>query len=184
MNGTTPETRAGNGQPRLEVQFLDPVTIRFERMAYGGLRVILPDGEMHEHVRIYRVYPLSMPDEYIAVRIGDSELEQREIGMVRRLKDLRPEDRRLIAEELEKRYFIHTVERIVSIREDMGYFYWEIETDKGRQEFPVPISPRYIPNVGARGRLVIDIDGNRYDIPDLEALDASSQAIFHRHIYW
>ena len=171
-------------EPQLEVNFLDPSELRFERMAYGGLQLETADGVVHDHLRVYRAFPLSKPDEYVALRVGDSELEQREIGMIRRLADLRPEYLRLIEEDLRKRYFVHTVERIVSIREDMGYFYWVVETNKGTQEFPVPIRPRYITHVGPRGRLIMDIDGNRYDIPDLEGLDLHSQAIFHRYIYW
>lgn len=179
------EPDVDSAAPQLEVNFLDPAAVRFERMEYGGLRMTTgEDGEGFDHIVVYRAYPLSKPGEYIAIRIGHSELEQREIGMIRRLSELDPEGQELIEEALEKRYFVHTVEEIVSIREDMGYFYWVVETDKGTQEFPVPISPRHIAHVGAGGRLVIDIDGNRYGIPDLEALDVRSQALFHRHIYW
>ncbi len=170
--------------PKVEIEFLDPAEIRFERMAYGGLRMRGPGEDVYDHVRVYRTHPLSMPQEYLAIRVGQSELEQQEIGILRRLSDLAAEDQGLIEEELEKRYFIHTVEEIVSIREDMGYFYWVVETDKGTRDFPVPVRPKYISRVGARGRLIRDVDGNRYSIPDLEALDTRSQALFNRHIYW
>lgn len=169
---------------RLEVEYLDPGEIRFSRMTHGGLQIVKGDGETFEHVIVYRTHPLSMPDEYISVRIGRSELEQKEIGIIRRLDDLRREDRALILEELRKRYFSHTVESIESIEEEMGYFYWVVDTDKGRREFPVPIRPRHITFVRPRGRIITDIDGNRYGIRDLEKLDAVSQAIFHKHIYW
>lgn len=183
MSATSPETASSNQSPSLEVNFLDPNAVQFERMEYGGLRLRL-GGEVYEHLRVYRAFPLSSPEEYIAIRVGDSELEQREIGQIRDMNELATEDRALIAEELQKRYFIHTIEKIVSIREDMGYFYWVVETDKGMQEFPVPIRPKYVAHIGPRGRLVLDIDGNRYGIPDLEALDSHSQAIFDRHVYW
>ena len=172
-----------NEAPTLHVNFLDPDEIRFERMVYGGLSLRL-DGEVYEHLRVYRVFPLSLPDEYIAIRVGDSELAQREIGQIRHMRELSPEDRTLVAEELQKRYFVHTIEKIESIREEMGFFYWHVITDKGPREFPVPIRTRYVAPIGPRGRLVSDFDGNRYDIPDLEALDAHSRAIFARYIYW
>lgn len=170
-------------EPVLQVNFLDPERMHFERMEYGGLLLRL-DGEVYEHLRVYRVFPLSQPDEYIAIRTGDSELEQEEIGQIRYLDELAPEDRALIDEELEKRYFIHTVEKILSIREDMGYFYWDVETDKGIREFPVPISTKYVVPIGAGGRLISDLDGNRYHIPNLDALDSHSRATFRRYIYW
>lgn len=170
-------------EPILEVNMLDPDKVHFERMQYGGLSLKL-DGEVYEHLRVYRVFPLSRPDEYIAIRIGNTELEQREIGQIRDINSLDPENRALVAEELQKRYFIHTVEEIISIREEMGYFYWAVETDKGRMEFPVPIMSKYISLIGPRGRLVLDVDGNRYGIPDLDALSPHSRAIFNRYIYW
>ncbi len=172
-----------NGEPTLHVNFLDPEKVRFERMEYGGLSLTY-NGQVHTHLRTYRVFPLSHVDEYIAIRVGDSELEQREIGQIRHMNALNPEDRALVAEELQKRYFIHTIEKIVSIREDMGYFYWVVETDKGPQEFPVPISSKFVALSGPTGRLIRDADGNRYRIPDLEALDSHSRSVFNRYIYW
>ena len=183
MNESKPRANGPREAPTLEVDFLDPKKVRVERMALGGLSLEL-DGEIHDHLRVYRSFPLSRPNEYIAIRVGDSELEQREIGQIRDLNALSPGDRELIAEELQKRYFIHTVEKIISIREDMGYFYWVVETDKGTQEFPVPIRTKYVFPIGQRGRLISDVDGNRYGIPDLEALDSHSRSVFQRYIYW
>ena len=37
---------------------------------------------------------------------------------------------------------------------------------------------------GARGRVLIDLDDNRYLIPDLEELTAGEQVLFQRYIYW
>ncbi len=169
---------------QVRVRMLDPNQVRFERMPLGGLQMTDADGTVYDHVLVYRAFPLSRPGEYISVRRGRSELEQKEIGMIRRLEDLAADQRAEVESDLEKRYFVHTVLRIVSIREDMGYFYWVVETDKGLREFPVPIRPRYITYLPPRGRLVMDIDGNRYGIPDLPSLDARSQALFHKHIYW
>jgi hypothetical protein len=170
--------------PRVRIEFLDPEAIRFERTDHGSLRMTIADGKSIDHVLVYRTHPLSMPREYIAVRVGRSELEQKELGIIRDMADLRAEDCDLIEDELQKRYFIHTVTSIISVREEMGYFYWIVETDKGRREFPVPIRPRHIKYVRPRGRVIIDIDGNRYGIRDLAALDPVSQAMYHRHIYW
>lgn len=170
--------------PRVKIEYLKTDGLRFERTPHGSLRMTTADGQTFEHVLVYRTHPLSMPTEYISVRVGRSELEQKEIGIIRDLADLPAEDRELIEDDLQKRYFVHAVTSIVSIREEMGYFYWIVETDKGRREFPVPIRPRHIKYVRPRGRVIIDVDGNRYGIRDLDALDAASQAMYHRHIYW
>ena len=183
MNREKPQGDAPKEAPALHINFLDPDKVRFEREAFGRLSLRL-DGEVYDHLRIYRSFPLSRPNEYIAVRVGDSELEQKEIGQIRDINALAAGDRTLILEEIQKRYFIHTVSKIISIREDMGYFYWAVETDKGTQEFPVPIRTKYVSRIGPRGRLISDVDGNRYSIPDLEAMDSRSRSVFERYIYW
>ena len=33
-------------------------------------------------------------------------------------------------------------------------------------------------------RIITDMDGNRYDIPDLDHLDSESRTRFLRYIYW
>ena len=37
---------------------------------------------------------------------------------------------------------------------------------------------------GGRGKILIDVDDNRYLIPDLDALDPKQRSDFQRYIYW
>ena len=37
---------------------------------------------------------------------------------------------------------------------------------------------------GAAGKLLIDVDDNRYLVPDIEALPRRQQTLFRRFIYW
>ena len=134
---------------------------------------------------VYRTCPITDPNRFISIRVGRTQSEQREIGIIRNLNGLSPDQRRLLAEELFKRYFIHLITRIRSVRDELGYLYWDCETDKGRRQFAIPRWDQRAVYHGASGcRVITDLEGSRYEIPDLDALDTASRATFYRYIYW
>lgn len=170
--------------PVPRIRYLDPKQVHIYAKDEGDMRVVYKDEE-YDHVRAYRCFPVSRPSEFIALWTGDSALEHHEIGMIRRLKELAPSSRLAVEHELAKRYFIHYVQKIASIKEDIGFLTWQVETDKGPIEF---MSKRWDRNTvvegGENGRIIFDVDKNRYEIEDLDELDPSSKAIFLKHIYW
>ena len=169
------------------IQYLDPKELHMYPLATGDLRITYK-GESYDHVRAYRCFPISRPQEYIALWTGDTALEHREIGMIRRLKELSPSARLAAEYELAKRYFIHYIEEIYSIQENknnIGFLIWEVKTDKGDMSF---ITKRYerqtVVEGGRNGRIIFDINDNRYEIVDLDDLDSASQLRFLTHIFW
>lgn len=166
------------------IRYLNPKDVRIYSKDEGGMRVEY-DGEIYEDVRAYRCFPISRPSEFIALWTGDSALEHQEIGVVRRLKELMPSSRLAVEHELVKRYFIHYVQRIVSISEEMGFLNWTVETDKGEMEFMTRRFDRNsVVEGGPKGHIIVDVDNNRYEIEDLDALDTASKATFLKYIYW
>ena len=167
------------------IRYLNATDIRFSRSDLGQLRATLADGTVADDVFVFRTRPITDPNRYIAIRVGATHSQQREIGLIRNLNALAPDQRRLLNEELAKRYFIHIITRIRSIREELGFLYWQCDTDKGPREFAVPRwDQRMIATAGEQCRVITDVDGNRYEIPDLSRLEAASRAIFLRFIYW
>jgi hypothetical protein len=166
------------------IRYLDPRKLTIHSMDEGGMKVMF-DGENYLHVRAYRCFPVSLPSEFIALWTGSSALEHQEIGMIRRLAELSPSTRLAVEHELAKRYFIHYISSINSIKEDVGFLYWDVETDKGHMEFMTKRWDRdTVVEGGVKGRIIFDVDNNRYEIENLDALDAPSAAIFHKYIYW
>ena len=167
------------------IRYLSTSDIRFSRADLGQLRATMADGTVLEDVLVYRTSPITDPARYISIRVGATQSEQREVGLIRNLKALAPDQRCLLNEELAKRYFIHIITRIRSIRHELGFLYWQCDTDKGPREFAVSRwDQRMVSTAGERCRVITDVDGNRYEIPDLSRLDAPSQAMFYRYIYW
>jgi hypothetical protein len=154
----------------LQVRFLDPKRLHFWRTPGGVLRMTLEDEWSCLKVVVARAFPLSHPDEYVSLRDED----KKELGMLRRLRDLPGEARRLVEEELYRRYFLPQVERITSIRERFGVAEWEVLTTRGPHQFLTRSVRDSVAELDPHHFIVTDVDGNRYEIPNLAALDARS----------
>jgi hypothetical protein len=167
------------------IRYLGAGECRFSRNALGQLCAALTDGTELKDVLVYRTCPVTAPNRYISVRIGATQSEQREVGLIRNLNALAPDQRHLITEELARRYFIHIITRIHTIREELGYLYWDCATDKGDRQFAVPRwDQRAVLRATEGCRVITDVDGTRYEIRDIDKLDMASQAVFNRYIYW
>ena len=152
------------------LNFLDPKKIRFEQHE-AQLRLTV-DGELCcTGVQLARAFPLSYPDQYISVRSGPKV----EIGMLRTLKDIEPVQRKLLEAEIERRYVIPIITRVLIIKERFGTVEWTVETTRGKRQFTTRDMRENVTRP-APGRYVLtDVDGNRYDIPDMDEMDGRSR---------
>lgn len=148
------------------------------------MRVVYGD-DTYDHVHAYRCFPTSRPGEFVALWTGESALEHQEIGMIRRMNELASSSRQAVESELFKRYFIHYIERIKLMREDLGFLTWQVDTDKGPMEFMTRNHERRtVVEMGNNGRIIFDLDNNRYEIESIDKLDSASQALFFKYVYW
>lgn len=128
-------------------------------------------------VRIARAFPLTDPDHYIGLR----DAADKDIGMLVDLDGIDADSRRIIAEELERRYFIPVVRRVIRVKEEPGVITWEVETDKGDRTFYIQNLRDAVYEIVPNKRVLLtDKDGLRYEIPDVEALDAKSYTLLAR----
>ena len=134
------------------------------------LRLTLPDGEIrtYSRVAVHRCFPHSDPDHYISIR--EPEGDGREIGLIEDLNTLQQETREMLREQMNLRYFSPKILRVHSIKEEYGYSYWDVETDRGNCRFTVRMGGGSVYAIGANRYLVTDLDGNRFEIPDLYKL--------------
>jgi hypothetical protein len=121
-------------------------------------------------VFFHRCFPFETPDEYISVLNKDG----REYAMIRNLAELPDEAQEIIRAELERKYLCPTVTKIRSLKEKLGYSFWEVETDRGEMRFSMHDTYRNIARVGGGMLIISDVDGNRYRINDVAELDRKS----------
>ena len=134
----------------------------------GGF-VSLDYGERHyPRVAVHRCFPFSDPSRYISIREPDND--GREIGLILDLKDLSEETQSILEEQMALRYFTPHILQIRDIKEEYGYSYWEVVTDKGTCRFTVRMGAGSVYPIGPNRYLVNDLDGNRFEIPDLYRL--------------
>ncbi|MCL2518164.1 MAG: DUF1854 domain-containing protein [Oscillospiraceae bacterium] len=121
-------------------------------------------------VYLHRAFPFDNPFSYISVLDKDNK----EIGIIRELKDLDENSQNLIVDELHRKYYAPSIKTIQSVKERYGYSYWKVTSDAGDLSFTLQDTFRSILKVGNNRVFIVDIDNNRYEIPDVEALDFKS----------
>lgn len=160
------------GLTEFDIHYLDPDTARFSRTPGGFVQLTV--GEVtYPRVALFRTFPFSYKEEYISVR----DMEGKEIGMIRDFSAFPPDCVAAFRDELARRYFAPVVTRINNLKEEFGFAYWEVETDSGPRRFTVRDMQQNLLLVGPSHILIVDVDGNRFDIPDYTKLDSSSRKI-------
>jgi hypothetical protein len=157
--------------------YLDPKRLHFFR--HGALlRLTIAEDRSCLKVQVFRAFPLSNPKGYYSVRDGDGK----DLGMIRDPSELVAENRELLDEELDRRYFTPAIQRVVSITERFGTVEWEVETDRGHARFTTRDLRENLIRP-SRGRYIMtSVDGNRFDVPDIRAMDPQSREWLLRHL--
>ncbi len=151
----------------LRMNLLSPENTEF-RLTAGGFVAVKVNGEDFGHVNIIRTFPLSDADSFLSVRLPDGK--QDEIGIIEKLSDFDESTREIISTQLKLRYFMPKILKIVNIKEEYGYTYWTVETDKGKAEFASSSGSAGAVIRHKKGAIIKDSDENRYLIEDLSTL--------------
>ena len=144
---------------------------RFTRKDITLVDMELYDGRKFTNLEPRRLFPLSGLEKYVTL-LDEEGVEQ---AIIRDLRTLPENDRKIIEDCLREYYLIPKVTKIVETREKFGVITLVVETDRG----PAVIEIRNL-IYGMKllyGTRVLLRDGsdNRYEIPNLDALDKQSR---------
>ena len=168
-NTISPETlRAEHVSPEKCVFSLNP----------NGFLAAEIDGKEFKRVILTRTLPLSLPDEYICI----SDIEKNEVGIIEKIADFSPEQQKLINSELSQRYYCPVIDKIETIKEKMGNFYFDVIIGGVKKSFAVKDITKSIRQHG-NAIDVTDIDGNRYRIADFNSIEAKSRRKLEPYLY-
>ena len=149
---------------------VDSRKIRLFREPAWRLRMTIEGDRSYLYVKIVLAAPLSEPDRYMCFLDAKDEV----ICMVDDIHALTVENQAIIREELALRYLTSRVERVHSIRQEYGVSYWDVSTNRGRREFVAKNVAEDARWLGDRRLMILDVDGNRFEVTDFCAMDKKS----------
>ena len=160
-----------------KLMFLDPKRLRF--LKHGAtLRLTVDEDRSYLAVSIVRAFPMSEPHRFLSVR----DSENKEIGLILDPAELDGENRTFVERELERRYLVPAVTRIISAKERFGTVDWAMETDRGVCRFTTRNLRENVQRPAPARIILSDVDGNRYDVKNVDNLSRESQDLLFRHL--
>ena len=159
---------------RIEFDFMDPAAIHLFRGPHGTARLKI-DGHDRSYIKVMiaSAYPLSEPGRYIGFLDGTWN----DIGTIRDITELDSESAAIVSEELERRYFLPKIKKVIQLNHEFEITYIKVETDRGIRDFSIRGHRENCPEVSPGRFIMEDVDGNRFEIEDFFALDKRSQTL-------
>lgn len=134
----------------------------------GGFLSLDTNGEHYDRVKVVRLFPFSDANRYLSIREYGNE--GREIGIIEDL-DVMPEDsKKAIEHQLMLTYFTPVISKIYSIKDEYGYAYFHVMTDKGECRFAINMGSNAVSKLSDTRLIIMDVDENRFEIRDVEVL--------------
>lgn len=156
----------------LRLRYLTAENAKFSRTE-GGFVSLSVDGEEYPRVQVARMFPFSKPDRYISVRTAEET--SKEIGVIKDMSDIPTEVREMLLEQLALRYFTPIIKKVYQVKDQYGYAYFDVETDRGRCRFVIHMGGNAVVHLSDTRIIISDIDENRFEIPDVSKLTVKEQ---------
>jgi hypothetical protein len=166
-----------------EPVYLEPSEVNFKN-ENDRLSLTMADGTYYPRVTLRRCFPFATNNLYITVMTPMTEKDRAiELGIITEVDKLEDQSRQAVSEELKMHYFVPVIKQISKIKEEYGFQYWTVVTDRGEKEFIVR------DNIVSTSRqisptrwLLIDINQARYELNDDEGLDKRSRTLMTRYL--
>ncbi len=158
--------------------YIDHDIARFERTDLTYVNLTLYTGERFEHLEPRRLFPITGVSKYITLLDDDGN----EVAVIRDLATLPKEDRDIIAGCLDEYYHVPKILRITGSQERFGMIKFFCETDRGEVTIEIRNIVHQIKLQYGMRVLIRDNDDNRYEIPDLGAIDKKSKLLLDDYL--
>ncbi len=144
----------------------------FERTE-GGFVSLAYDGKKWERVQVIRLFPFTEPNQFISIRTVEER--SKEIGVIEDMKQVSKETRKMLEEQLNLHYFTPVIQKIINIKDEYGYAYFHVMTDRGECRFTINMGSNAVVRLTDTRLLITDLDENRFEIPDVLKLSQKEQ---------
>ena len=166
------------------IRWLDPARHRFSIGPHDRIELAEDGQRIAAGLFIVRTFPASHPEAWLSVRGWNETGDEIELGMIRSLDDWPAEDAGVLRRGLKRRALVRPILRVHDVRLAHGYLDFDVETDVGRQRFTTRWTQSQAIDFGAEGKLLVDVEDNRYVVPRVDDLPATDRERFLHYIYW
>jgi ATP-binding cassette subfamily B protein len=164
--------------------WLAPDSVEFREGPLGSLEATMPDGTVHRSVFVARCFPASRPDDFISLRAWDRDGNEREVGIIRDLDRWSERQRTLLRKALARRYYLRKIKRIDDIKLEFGHLIFDVKIDQAPTRFTMRWNHTQAQEFGERGKVLLDVEDNRFLIPDVNDLPPRERDLLQRYVYW
>ncbi len=147
------------------------------RNSFGQLCLKDNLGVIHEQVVPVRAFPISQPDQGIALVDRDGH----ELVWLENLDQISLENKSFIEEELAQREFMPVLKRIDGVSSFATPSTWTVDTSRGLTSFVLK-GEEDIRRINKQMYLIADNHGVQYLIEDIQSLDKHSRRLLDRFL--
>lgn len=141
----------------------------------SGLLTLKYEGEEYNRVTLTRLVPFDSSDEYISAAYKNDRDEWKEIGVIKDINALPEQQKKVVADFLDFKYYIPVITKIKKITDNrMGYLFLDAVTTAGEKRIAVNDWWHNFRMIQNKMISVTDADGNRYLIPEISKMDKAS----------
>lgn len=117
-----------------------------------------------------RQFPFELEWEFISVM----DEHQQEVGIIKAVSLFEGNSYDMLCTELRRRYYTPVIDKILGVKERYGFSYWRVHTAEGNVNFTLHDTYRSIIRASGNRVILLDVNGNRFEIPNVDALDRKS----------
>lgn len=139
----------------------------------GGFVSLEYDGKKWDRVQVIRLFPFTEPDQFISIRTVEER--SKEIGVIADMKQVSKDTRKMLEQQLNLHYFTPVIQKIMDIKDEYGYAYFHVMTDRGECRFTINMGGNAVVRLTDSRLLITDLDENRFEIPDVFRLTQKEQ---------
>jgi len=151
--------------------------IQFDQAPSGRWYYVSADGQQHDHVMAVRSFPVSAPEEGIAL----VDVDGKELLWIPHLNLLADPVRTQIVKAINQREFMPQIVKLYGVSGFLTPSTWDIETDRGRTSLLLK-GEEDIRRLSASVLLVTDAHGVQFLIRDLARMDRYSRKLLDRFL--
>ena len=159
--------------------YVDKYTARLERTDLYLIRLVAKDGTVYEDLEPRRLFPYTNKTMYITLL----DKNEHEVGFVRDFEELDDDSKNAIEECFREYYMIPKILKVIDCEDKFGTLKWTVLTDRGEIIFNIKNRHSDIKRLYGTPRIIIrDSNDNRYEITDVNALDAKSTRLLFSYL--